>query len=623
MFWRVCQSRNFNKLYVIQQRQRPNSCLTSLIAQLTQQIAQIQAQQGTTPTAWCHTFNNNLGYANSGSVEVGYLHTTLNQEGISYAPDTGNTYTVATGNAVSALQVKYAADILSPVGLISGTGYFGSSTRNKVNKIYGCSSLVQSNPCTEADWQYFLASCRAGGLQAKTWRKVGICTGGVTHPATENINCSSLNQCTEADWSSSLFPAICPLAGTQTNIWAKVGNCTGGVTHPATETISCDQNMLTCTSFNYSDWSECSSSGIQTRTVASSYPSGCQGGRSVTQQNCAPACTDDNWTYIISPSACAAGTQTIIWTKVGSCTGGVTHPGSDTISCQPLYPFDTSLGSGCSCSSWANPGLCINGRQAKTCTQLSPSSCNPVTMFESCTPASITLDSPNGGETWTATTGPTSRLITWTSKSLPSNALLSIQLHQINTGFPGRGDGFFTVASYVPASVGSYLLTIPSADNGSDKIWGSDVSYFAYQVIITCTNCSSVVRDESDSTFKINLGNNSGAAKVRYVGGQIVGGALPSKIIVLRTQNISSCTLKYPVAFPVNSYKFLYNIPPNGYMAVPDLIVGKVTGEITAICRGIDGELAGGKGDVITLPNEWYLSHPITDVPKIEIPPQN
>jgi hypothetical protein len=55
---------------------------------------------------------------------------------------------------------------------------------------------------------------------------------------------------------------------------------------------------VTCTSFTYSAWSECSSSGTQTRTVASSSPSGCTGGSPVLSQACtytAPVtCTDSD-----------------------------------------------------------------------------------------------------------------------------------------------------------------------------------------------------------------------------------------------------------------------------------------------------------------------------------------
>ncbi|MDP3882551.1 MAG: IPT/TIG domain-containing protein [Candidatus Staskawiczbacteria bacterium] len=122
--------------------------LLQQIAQLQAQLTQLQAQQGggvsttdtdtDTESAWCHTFNQKLGYANSSSTEVGYLHTALDKEGISYAPDTSNTYGRGTAAAIAKFQEKYASEILAPYGLTKGTGYFGNSTRAKLNELYGC-----------------------------------------------------------------------------------------------------------------------------------------------------------------------------------------------------------------------------------------------------------------------------------------------------------------------------------------------------------------------------------------------------------------------------------------------------------------------------------------------------
>ena len=56
---------------------------------------------------------------------------------------------------------------------------------------------------------------------------------------------------------------------------------------------------VTCTSFTYSEWSVCNSTGIQTRTVLTSSPSGCTGGVSpVLMQTCTSSvtCTDSSWT---------------------------------------------------------------------------------------------------------------------------------------------------------------------------------------------------------------------------------------------------------------------------------------------------------------------------------------
>jgi hypothetical protein len=58
-------------------------------------------------------------------------------------------------------------------------------------------------------------------------------------------------------------------------------------------------NVTTCTSFTYSDWSACSSSGQQTRTITSSGPTGCTGGNPIITQSCnysvnQPAATADS-----------------------------------------------------------------------------------------------------------------------------------------------------------------------------------------------------------------------------------------------------------------------------------------------------------------------------------------
>jgi len=127
---------------------------TVLIAQLQAQIASLTAQiqaiiaqrtasgtdtnintnttiTTTNPTiAWCHTFNSNLGYAESGSSEVSDLHIVLDKEGISYSTDTGDIYGVPTMNAVTSSQQKYS---ISPA-----TGWVGPLTRVKLNSLYGC-----------------------------------------------------------------------------------------------------------------------------------------------------------------------------------------------------------------------------------------------------------------------------------------------------------------------------------------------------------------------------------------------------------------------------------------------------------------------------------------------------
>ncbi len=107
------------------------------ITALQTQLTQLQTQQN---QGWCHTFNTNLGFSNSGSDEVTALHTVLQKEGISYGSDGSNVYAEDTAAAVVLLQGKYG---------ILQTGYTGPLTRAKLNALYGClanSALVAPSP---------------------------------------------------------------------------------------------------------------------------------------------------------------------------------------------------------------------------------------------------------------------------------------------------------------------------------------------------------------------------------------------------------------------------------------------------------------------------------------------
>lgn len=121
----------------------PASALTQaevgvLIRQILAQIAALQEhiavleEEERTGMPWCHTFNVNSGFADTGSIEVGHLHTALRKESISYVPDGINVYSSATAGAVAQFQARYG---------ISQTGYAGPLTRGKLNELYGCKHI--------------------------------------------------------------------------------------------------------------------------------------------------------------------------------------------------------------------------------------------------------------------------------------------------------------------------------------------------------------------------------------------------------------------------------------------------------------------------------------------------
>ncbi len=100
---------------------------------------------------------------------------------------------------------------------------------------------------------------------------------------------------------------------------------------------------VACTSFTYSNWSDCVN-GSQTRTVTSSSPSGCEGGFPVLSQTCTlPTCTYND----LSWSNCVNSSQTRTLTAQNQlCTGEITKV--ETQSCVmpveiTMTPADSSI----------------------------------------------------------------------------------------------------------------------------------------------------------------------------------------------------------------------------------------------------------------------------------------
>ncbi len=99
-------------------------------------------QQGGSATAACaFTFTRNLSVGDTGT-DVMELQKFLNANGFTVAqsgpgsPGNETTYYGSlTADAVKRFQEAYASDILAPLGLTAGTGYFGASTRAKVNEL--------------------------------------------------------------------------------------------------------------------------------------------------------------------------------------------------------------------------------------------------------------------------------------------------------------------------------------------------------------------------------------------------------------------------------------------------------------------------------------------------------
>lgn len=123
------------------QQNQEQELINKLLAQiedLQKQIARLQAQLdaalGTGAT--CKKFDQNLYYGMMNNNQVECLQEFLKSQETDIYPEglvTGNFLTL-TKSAVIRFQERYAAEILTPIGLERGTGFVGPMTRAKINQ---------------------------------------------------------------------------------------------------------------------------------------------------------------------------------------------------------------------------------------------------------------------------------------------------------------------------------------------------------------------------------------------------------------------------------------------------------------------------------------------------------
>ena len=143
----------------------------------------------------------------------------------------------------------------------------------------GATSLTSSSPglCSAGTVQYF-----AGPPWA--WACMGVGSGNsVFCAAPLNGSCGTSNGKTSpiaptANLCSTGTASVVSGSGPWT--WSCTGS-TGGLT----ASCSASKSATTCTSFTYSAWSTCTNNS-QSRTVLTSYPSGCTGGTPILTQSC-------------------------------------------------------------------------------------------------------------------------------------------------------------------------------------------------------------------------------------------------------------------------------------------------------------------------------------------------
>jgi peptidoglycan hydrolase-like protein with peptidoglycan-binding domain len=136
--------------------------LQKMINDLLAQVAALQSQtgqggtsvaSGVCPYTW--TRDLNVGATGGDVMKLQMflnadLDTRVAAEGAGSVGMETEFYGPATAAAVSKLQVKYRADILSPANLVNPTGYFGPSTRAKANSLCAVAPVVDDMDDEEA-----------------------------------------------------------------------------------------------------------------------------------------------------------------------------------------------------------------------------------------------------------------------------------------------------------------------------------------------------------------------------------------------------------------------------------------------------------------------------------------
>jgi len=357
----------------------------ALVAQIQQQIIQLQLQvaqmlaQQQGSSSWCHNFNTNLGYSNSGSAEVFQLHLALQKQSISYSPDAINIYSGGTSQGVKSFQAKYG---------ISQTGYVGPTTRAKLNLLYACSTTPITPVSCKPSWKCGEWGLCLNGQQSKTCTDSNNC-GVTTGRPSLSQNCTQ-QSAVKVKVDNSDGPV---------NIFLTMGNGAAVTSSGINLTANVDLE------WDGVDISSCKASDSITPTAFSGYKSSA-GSQTVTFSG-----TIKNTT-----SSTDKITNTFKITCVSTKTGASV---SDSVVVNLFYTVSGNCNPNWQCAVWT---ACTSSRHTRTCTDWNGcgSLVNKPVESESCVvPPVVTIKANNHSGSTTVASG-SNFVLSWISTNATS-----------------------------------------------------------------------------------------------------------------------------------------------------------------------------------------------------------
>jgi hypothetical protein len=184
----------------------------------------------------------------------------------------------------------------------------------------------------------------------------------------------------------------CQSSGTQSRTVATSTpyGCSGGAAPVLTQSCTYVPPTTTCTSFTYSAWDACKSDGTQTRTVTASSPTGCGGGSPILTQPCTyvPPALDGAALYASKCASCHNPLATS--TRIGRTAAQILSQHPTLVTAAEADAIAKALApAACTSFTYSAWGACqSNGTQSRTVATSTPSVCSGGTapvLSQSCT----------------------------------------------------------------------------------------------------------------------------------------------------------------------------------------------------------------------------------------------